>query len=117
MDRSRIIAVDFDGTLCFSSWPDVGEPNHPLIEYLKRQKKNGSKLILWTCRSGAALDKAVAWCREIANLEFDAINDNVSEVIDYYGNNSRKISCDIYIDDKACNPNKLFAKRKSESAS
>ena len=26
------------------------------------------------------------------------------EVIDYYGNNSRKISCDIYIDDKAYVP-------------
>ena len=40
----------------------------------------------------------------MAHLEFDAVNDNVPEVIDYYGNNSRKISCDIYIDDKACVP-------------
>lgn len=104
MDRSRIIAVDFDGTLCFSAWPDVGEPNHPLIDYLKRQQKAGNKLILWTCRSGVALEKAVSWCREVAHLEFDAVNDNVPEVIDYYGNNSRKISCDIYIDDKACMP-------------
>ena len=114
MDRScRIIAVDFDGTLCFSAWPDVGEPNHPLIDYLKRQKKAGrqrkagNRLILWTCRSGRALDKAVSWCREVAHLEFDAINDNVQEVIDYYGNNSRKIFCDIYIDDKACTPDDL----------
>ena len=104
MDRSQIIAVDFDGTLCFSAWPDVGEPNNPLISYLKRQQKAGNKLILWTCRSGAALDKAVSWCREVADLEFDAVNDNVQEVIDYYGNNSRKISCDIYIDDRACVP-------------
>lgn len=104
MDRNQIIAVDFDGTLCFSTWPDVGEPNKPLISYLKYQQKAGNKLILWTCRSGAALDKAVSWCREVEHLEFDAINDNVQEVIDYYGNNSRKISCDIYIDDKACVP-------------
>ena len=34
MDRSQIIAVDFDGTLCYSAWPDVGEPNNPLINYL-----------------------------------------------------------------------------------
>lgn len=104
MDGNRIIAVDFDGTLCFSAWPDVGEPNDLLISYLKRQQKAGNKLILWTCRSGKALDKAVSWCREVAHLEFDAVNDNVPEVIDYYGNNSRKISCDIYIDDKACVP-------------
>lgn len=34
----RIIAVDFDGTLCFSNWPELGEPNRPLIEYLRSQK-------------------------------------------------------------------------------
>ena len=51
----RIIAVDFDGTLCYSNWPELGEPNMPLIEYLRAQKKSGNKLILWTCRVGEAL--------------------------------------------------------------
>ena len=51
----QIIAVDFDGTLCFSKWPELGEPNKPLIEYLIAQKKSGNKLILWTCRAGKAL--------------------------------------------------------------
>ena len=101
MKLSHIIAVDFDGTLSFGKWPDVGKPNQPLIEYLKCQKCNGSKLILWTCRTGEALEKAVRWCREVADLEFDAVNDNIPEVIEYYGNNSRKISCDVYIDDHA----------------
>jgi hypothetical protein len=40
----------------------------------------------------------------VAHLEFDAINDNVQEMIDYYGHNSRKISCDVYIDDRSLNP-------------
>ena len=48
MENNKIIAVDFDGTLCFSSWPDVGEPNVPLIEQLKALKSSGNKLILWT---------------------------------------------------------------------
>ena len=43
----QIIAVDFDGTLCFSNWPELGEPNRPLIEYLLNQKRYGNKLILW----------------------------------------------------------------------
>ena len=47
----RIIAVDFDGTLCYSNWPELGEPNRPLIEYLRSQKDQGNKLILWTCRA------------------------------------------------------------------
>lgn len=56
----QIIAVDFDGTLCFSKWPELGEPNKPLIEYLKSWRNQGNKLILWTCRAGEALDKAVS---------------------------------------------------------
>lgn len=98
-----IIAVDFDGTLCYSNWPELGEPNRPLIEYLINQKRSGNKLILWTCRAGEALEKAVSWCRE-HQLEFDAINDNLPEIIEMYGNNSRKITCDYYIDDKAVLP-------------
>ena len=102
MQNFKTIAVDFDGTLCFSSWPELGEPNTPLIEYLKQWKSEGNKLILWTCRAGEALDKAVKWCSE-HELQFDAVNDNLPEVIEMYGNNSRKISCDYYIDDRMMN--------------
>ena len=100
---SQIIAVDFDGTLCFSNWPDLGEPNRPLIEYLKAQRSSGNKIILWTCRAGEALEKAVSWCRD-QQLEFDAVNDNLPEIVELYGTNSRKITCDFYIDDKAVLP-------------
>lgn len=96
----RIIAVDFDVTLCYSNWPELGEPNRPLIEYLRSQKDQDNKFILWTCRAGEALDKAVSWCQE-HELEFDAANDSLPEIIELYGNNSRKITCDYYIDDKA----------------
>lgn len=102
----RIIAVDFDGTLCYSNWPDLGEPNRPLIEYLKHWKSGGNKLILWTCRAGAALENALRWCSD-QDLEFDAVNDNLPEIIALYGNNSRKISCDYYIDDRMLLPNAL----------
>ena len=95
----EIIAVDFDGTLCYSNWPELGEPNQALINYLKEWKRNGNKLILWTCRANEALSKAVSWCHR-QGLEFDAINDNLPEVVAMYGNNSRKITCDYYIDDK-----------------
>ena len=103
----QIIAVDFDGTLCFSKWPELGEPNLPLIKYLKAWRSQGNKLILWTCRAGEALDLAVSWCRE-QDLEFDAVNDNLPEVIELYGNNSRKITCDYYIDDRAKPPESII---------
>ena len=58
----KTIAVDFDGTLCYSKWPELGhQPNQALIEYLQEWKRNGNKLILWTCRAGEALSKAVEW--------------------------------------------------------
>ena len=105
-EQAKIIAVDFDGTLCYSSWPELGAPNAPLIEYLKRWRAEGNKLILWTCRAGEALDRAVAWCRDY-QLTFDAVNDNLPEVIAEYGNNSRKITCDYYIDDRAVLPESI----------
>ncbi len=94
-----IYAVDFDNTLCYSAWPELGDPNILLIEYLLKEKAAGNKLILWTCRAGKPLSDAIKWCRDYG-LTFDAINDNLPEVVEFYGNNSRKITCDIYIDDR-----------------
>ncbi len=107
MTEYKIIAVDFDGTLCYSNWPELGEPNNVLITYLKEWKKQGNKLILWTCRAGEPLDNAVLWCKQ-QGLEFDAINDNLPEIVSLYGNNSRKITCDYYIDDRACLPEDML---------
>ena len=47
-----------------------------------------------------ALADAVDFCSS-NGLEFDAVNDNLPEITEKYGNNSRKISCDLYIDDRA----------------
>lgn len=96
----KIISVDFDGTLCYSNWPNLGEPNITLINYLLKEKAAGNKLILWTCRAGKALSDATRWCYE-QGLTFDAVNDNLPEIVELYGSNSRKITCDIYIDDKS----------------
>ena len=60
----EIIAVDFDGTLCENKWPDIGEPNIKLIDYLKKRQEDGDKLVLWTCRTGEYLSDAVCWCLE-----------------------------------------------------
>lgn len=99
----QIIAVDFDGTLCVDSYPNIGFPNLPLIFLLKQMKAQNRKLILWTCRCGRYLADAVNWCGNFG-LEFDAVNDNVDEIIEKYGSNSRKIYADVYIDDKSCFP-------------
>ena len=93
-----IYAVDFDGTLCKNAWPEIGEPNTPLIEFLKREQAEGDELILWTMREGGALDEALAWCAK-NGLTFDAVNDNAESQKKLYGNNPRKVYADLYIDD------------------
>ena len=98
-----VIAVDFDGTLCEDAFPEIGEPNVYLIEALKIHQKNGDKLILWTCRCGEYLDKAVEWCKE-QGLIFDAINKNVPDVVAKYGEGGPKVFTDIYIDDRSMHP-------------
>jgi len=97
---TRVIAVDFDGCICENRWPGCGEPNLAVIEEAKREKENGAKLILWSCRSGDDLTEAVEYCRRYG-LEFDAVNDNVDERKDAYMNNCRKVWADEYWDDHA----------------
>lgn len=97
--KSMIIAVDFDGTLCDNKYPEITNPNTKLIDYLIKCRNAGDKIILWTCREGELLNKAVEWCKE-QGLEFDAINDNLQEHKEKYQNNCRKVFADRYIDDK-----------------
>lgn len=97
--ENKIIAVDFDGTLCENKWPEIGEPNKELIVYLKERQAAGDKLILWTCRVGKVRDAAVAWSAE-QGLIFDAVNENLPEVLEWMGGDSRKIFANEYIDDR-----------------
>ena len=66
-------------------------------------REQGKQVILWTCRCGELLEEAVEWCR-MFGLEFDAVNENVADTLEKYGTESRKISADVYVDDKACFP-------------
>jgi hypothetical protein len=97
--ENNIIAVDFDGTLCENKWPEIGMPNEELIEYLKKRQTNGEKLILWTNRVGNRLDEAVKWSAE-KGLVFDAVNENLPEIVEAFGVDSRKIFANEYIDDR-----------------
>lgn len=96
--ENNIIAVDFDGTLCENKYPDIGEPNMELIDFLMNCQLNGDKVILWTCRNEKQTKAAVEWCSE-KGLVFDAVNENLPEIITEFGGDTRKIFANIYIDD------------------
>lgn len=96
-----IIAVDFDGTLSRAGWPYCGDPNIELINKLINLRKEGVKVILWSCRSGIEEQAAVEWCKRYG-LEFDAVNQNLPELVESWGGeDTRKIYADEYWDDKS----------------
>lgn len=97
--ENKIIAVDFDGTLCENKWPEIGEANKEMITYLKGRQSNGDKLILWTCRVDDILKNAVDWSAE-QGLIFDAVNENLPEIVASFGTDTRKIFANEYIDDR-----------------
>lgn len=105
-----IYAVDFDGTLCENAWPDIGKPKYDVIDSLIRVQRQGDKIILWTCRTGEKLEAAVNWCKKIG-LSFDAINENVPEIIEAFEGDTRKIFANKYIDDKAISVREIEDKR------
>jgi len=103
---SYVIAVDFDGTLCEYAFPKIGEQKQhhkELLELLVTMRKNGHKLILWTCRGDneeyPCLSEAVHWCRK-QGLEFDAINENIKGTKKLSGT-SPKVLADYYLDDRS----------------
>ena len=105
--KERIIAVDFDGTLCKHNFPNIGEiqpKNQRIIDYIRYRKKQGCIIILWTCRCDTETNKylteAVNWCKE-QNIPIDYVNENVPKIIQNFGWDTRKVIADEYIDDKA----------------
>lgn len=103
MIPKKIIAVDFDGTLCENKWPEIGEPKWNVIDYISQEYIEGAKIILWTCREGRDLTQALLWCMR-QGLIFDAVNENLPEIIEEFGSDRRKIFAHEYIDDKAVLP-------------
>ena len=101
-----IIAVDFDGTLCANEWPAIGAPRTAVLAYLAARRAAGDKLILWTNRRGERLSEAVQWC-EGQGITFDAVNENLPEIVENFGGDCRKVYADQYIDDKAVLPDSL----------
>ena len=89
-----VIAIDFDGTITTKNcFPEISELRPHVVEAIKNLQAHGHKCILWTCREGIYLERAVSF-----------LHDNDINLAGYnfspYQLQSRKIVADIYIDDK-----------------
>ena len=79
----KVIALDFDGTLCENAWPGIGAPKWPVIRAALEEQRQGALLILWTTREGEALDEALAWCKDVG-LNLDGVNTSAQSWKDAY---------------------------------
>ena len=97
-ENSKVIAIDFDGTVVEHKYPDIGKEMLFAFATLKALQLKGHKLILWTIRTGELLQEAVDYCKK-NGVEFYAVNKNYpEEVLDE--KTSRKLNADIFIDDR-----------------
>jgi len=94
-----ILAIDFDGTIAELSWPEVGELKKDADNYINRLYDEGHIIIINTCRSGKFEGLAQDFL-EKNNIRYHYINSNYPKLIRKYKQDCRKISADIYIDDK-----------------
>lgn len=93
-----IYSFDFDGTIVTNKFPKIGTPITNTIELIYKVKSEGHYIILNTMREDKYLNEAVMFCNKLG-IEFDAINDNLPHMKEFYKNNPRKIFANYYIDD------------------
>jgi len=97
-EKSKTIAVDFDGTIVEHAYPRIGKEMLFAFDTLKALQKKGHKLILWTFRDGETLRDAVEYCKQ-NGVEFYAVNKSYPEE-EFDLSISRKINADLFIDDR-----------------
>lgn len=103
---NKIIAVDFDGTIVAHAYPEIGRDNPNAIRVLTKLIEQGTKLILWTMRSGKELQEAVDYCTQ-NGIVFWGINENPAQK---EWTDSPKAYAPIYIDDAALGCPVIFDK-------
>jgi hydroxymethylpyrimidine pyrophosphatase-like HAD family hydrolase len=99
MSNMAVFAIDFDGTIVKDDYPNIGEPILDAITAMKEIKRQGHKIIIWSCRVEPQLSEMRTFLVS-NNIPFDYINENCPIKIAHYNNDTRKIGADYYIDDK-----------------
>lgn len=99
--QKLVIAVDFDGTIVKNRWPEIGPWKLGARSVLTWLKSRSHTVIIWTCREGEEQQNARQHLLENNRSYFHYFNQNIPERVEQYGIESRKVSADWYVDDKA----------------
>ena len=97
--KSLRLAIDFDNTIVEEEYPAVGKLIEGSKEYINKLYDDGHTITINTCRTGLEEGIAQTFLKE-AGINYHWINCNRPEDIRQYLKDCRKISADVYIDDK-----------------
>lgn len=105
--RKLIIAVDFDNTITVGAgrFPECGKLRIGAKDTINAWIDRGHKVIINICRSSAlGADQLCVDYLNYNGIRYTMFNANTKETIDKYGGDTRKISADIYFDDRGMIP-------------
>jgi ribonucleotide monophosphatase NagD (HAD superfamily) len=98
--KFKYFAIDFDGTIAYDAYPEIGDLIPGAKETMEKIKELGGSIIIWTCRSGEHEELVKKYLHE-NNIPYDKFNEPFDENLAIYGGeNPRKCFSDVYIDDR-----------------
>ena len=93
------ISIDFDGVIVEERWPEIGKLLPYAISTIRALYSAGHRIIINTCREGEMAEAVKAFLAKY-DIPYTAFNENLPDRVERYGGNCRKISADVYIDDR-----------------
>ena len=93
------LVIDFDGTIVENAYPKIGILKPNVVEVINRLYNEGNKILINTCRAGI-YEAHVYYFLKKVGIPYNYINSNLPEDIKHFKQDCRKLSGDIYIDDK-----------------
>jgi hypothetical protein len=94
------LAIDFDNTIVEEKYPAIGNLLPGAKEHINKLYADGHFIIIWTCRCDNYQLEAEHFLH-LNGINYHKINENQpGRILTYKGLNCRKVSADIYIDDR-----------------
>lgn len=95
-----ILSLDFDRTIVDSNYTTIHGLRKDAKHYINLLFKEGYYIIINTCRCGDEQNNAENFLKK-EDVLFHLINQNNSDLVKFYNADSKKVSADIYVDDKS----------------
>jgi len=94
-----ILAIDFDGTIAHTDYPIIIGLKPYAKEVINKLYNEGHIIIINSCRANQPAEMMKSFLDD-HGLLYHLINENSPHRIQTYGGDTRKISADLYIDDR-----------------